>query len=96
MMPEIVCLLMSIVLFCAATIVRPPRAHAPAGFWVNGTRGDGYFELRRVPIGDDTIKPGGGEIDLSVQPPGVIVSRIFCADGKRSIVVDERTVGCTP
>lgn len=65
--------------------MRPHSAQAPHGFYINGVRPTGHFELRRIPLGRDDDAP---------QPPGVLQGRIWCGNGERAIVVNERTVGC--
>jgi hypothetical protein len=73
----------SIVLLSMSMMLRPQRTTAPSGFWINGVRPDGAYELRRQPANPD-----------DETPPGVLRGRIYCTGGARAIVVSYRIVGC--
>lgn len=76
-------------------IARPTHACCPErGWWLEGIRPSGIYDCRRIPVGDDTWDAVHGEHDHSVQPPGVIVGRIYCGSGERPIAHWDGSVRC--
>ena len=84
MSDEIPFAILTALVLIVAAFARPVRVHAPRGFYVEGVRPTGETTLRAEPVDDNT--PGRGAIG----------ARIYCTNGTRPIVVDERTVGCQP
>lgn len=79
---EIACAVASFLLLCGAMILRPTSAECPSGWGLRmGVRSDGHFECWRAPVGDEDWQWSSGRPDQSVQPPGVLRSRIYCTGG---------------
>lgn len=92
-MTDVGCAAISILVMLIAFVMHPHRAKCPRGFWMNGVRPTGEFQCRRTPVGDDIRMPNGHVVDHSIQPPGVLDGRIFCAGGDPR-VIDDTTVAC--
>jgi hypothetical protein len=87
--------LLSLVLLAAAFILQPAAAQCPPGHGLRtGIRRSGLFECWPTPVGSMDWDGTYGRPERSVQPDGVLESRIFCTGGSVPIVVDARTVGC--
>lgn len=87
--------LLSASLLLLGRCTHPTHARCPLhGWWLEGVRPSGLYDCRRVPIGDDTWDPIHGERDHSVQPPGVIVGRIYCTAPARPIACWDGSVRC--
>ena len=93
MLEEILFALVTAVIVVAVTIARPTKATCPAGWYLEtGIKPSGVFRCAPDVIGG--INDPAGGIDTAVQPPGAIMSRIWCTNGTMPIVVNHTTVGC--
>jgi len=92
-----VAILLSIAALAIASVCHPARARCPAGYDLRtGIRRDGRFECWPAPLGDpEWDGTWRRSPDRSVQPDGIIHSRIYCTGGAHPIAGDDgRTVGC--
>lgn len=89
-MSELGALLFSIAALLLATFARPPRAHCPAGWWVDGVRASGVYGCRPTPASDSDART---EVKDST-PDVELVGAVYCTGGTRPIVVDAHVVGC--
>lgn len=88
-------LLLTLLAMAGSALCRPSRATCPAGYDLRtGIRRSGDFQCWPHPVGDPEWDGTWRRPDRSVQPDGVIRSRIYCTGGASPIVVDYRTVGC--
>lgn len=94
-MPDLLSAIATLILLCCSMAVRPTKARCPATYDLRtGIRTSGHFECWPHPVGDPEWDGTWQRPERSRQPAGVLGSRIFCTNGTRPIVVDERTVGC--
>lgn len=85
----------SLLFLVVSCLGHPTRARCPIGYDLRtGIRSDGRFECWPSPTGPSEWDGTWARPERSVQPDGVIESRIYCTGGARPIVVDARTVGC--
>jgi hypothetical protein len=85
----------TVVLLCCSMASKPQRAWCLRGYDLRtGVRPTGQFECWPQPVGDPDWDGVYMRPDRSRQPDGVLRGRIWCTNGDRAIVVDERTVGC--
>lgn len=82
----VACALITLVILAASAVCRPESAKCPRGTYLHtGIRSSGSFACARSLIGPEND---------AVQPPGILLGRIYCTGGSRPIVVNERVVGC--
>lgn len=92
-MIQILLTIASSLLLLLAQFTRPTTARTPEGWYVNGIRPDGRYEVRMAPIlrekkcSPSCVNPD--EPDLHYR------SRIYCTGGSRPIVINHRRVGCS-
>lgn len=92
-MNDLLGLLLSVFMLAVSCSVRPVRAVCPPAWYLNaGIRPTGDFQCAPSLVGG-VLDPAGG-VDTAVQPPGAIVSKIYCTNGQEPIVVDYRVVSC--
>lgn len=88
-------LTLSLCALAAATVCRPQRARCPVGYDLRtGIRRSGSFQCWPQPVGPRDWDGTWQRPERSVQPAGVVESRLYCTGGSRPIVVDAATVGC--
>lgn len=95
-MVEVAATLATILLFLW-TIASSPREESCArGWWIpEGVRRTGEFTCRPSPRGVTERDARGILRDQSVQPPGAVRMRVYCADDEDAVALDDgRTVAC--
>lgn len=92
--------LVTIVMLCAATVVRPKRATCPRTWALDtGVRTDGSYSCWSPPAPEcNNTMPGRDSDECHARYPAAvhIDSRIYCTNNQQPIVVDGATVGCQP
>lgn len=94
-MPQLVAAMLSLWLLALSSALRPQIAACPAGHDLRtGIRRDGSFACWPHPVGNPDFDGTFGWPERSVQPLGVLESRLHCTGGARPVVVSDRVVGC--
>jgi len=92
MIDDVLFALVTLVVLITVAVIRPERARAPRGWYVEGVRPDGATTIRQAP------PQGCGEpVPPNNQPcphAPAFESRIYCTNGTLPVVVDDRTIGC--
>lgn len=89
------CFFLSLLVLVVTAFLHPDRGGCPDGWYVEfrGDRCDGCYECR--PVDRGKRDPRGHELDEAARWPETHVDGwIHCTGGARSIVENERVVGC--
>lgn len=81
MLTEVACTIASIVLLIWCFLVRPTEWHTAPGWYMNGVRPDGWFEMRPAPGGNPEDDGTFGRPDVTPVDERFLVGRIWCTGG---------------
>lgn len=90
MISDTALLLAYLFIWLGSPIIRPQHARCPRGWYVEGVRESGRTQCRPVP----PVMCGDGSYDPCPQDDRALPLQIYCTNGTRPIVVDNRAIGC--
>jgi len=93
-MTDALCLVATQLLLLWCFVDRPTRWHAPVGWYIDGARPDGRFEMRPAPLGDPNADGTWGHPDVTPDDERAVEGRVYCTGGAHPIVAGPRVVGC--
>lgn len=94
MIDEALWILVALIILAIGFVKRPQHAQCPRGEFVNGVRPSGNTWCVRAPSAREVDCRGARRCFATEAPVYTTPIKIYCTNGTRPIVVDDRTVGC--
>lgn len=83
MLIEVACTIASIALLIWCLVAQPNEWHTAPGWYMDGVRPEGWFEMRPAPGGNPEDDGTNGHPDVTPVDERFLIGRIYCTNGTR-------------